>query len=427
MNKNKAHITLLSGTLALMGMVIGAGIFFKPTAVLTNVPNVPISILVWAVSGLIAICGGLTVAEVGVQFPDSGGIITYLENIFGKRLAFIAGWIQMILYYPGNIAGIAIIFATQLVNLVGWQEQTKMWIALILVTLMMISNLLSTKNSVRLQNVTTVLKVIPIIVIIILSIFYQRPAVASTVTQHSSSVSLSGFGLALLATLFAFDGWLNIGNLASEMKNPQRDLPKMIALGLGFVTTVYILINVAYLVVATPYELMNTPTPAAYVADKLLSGIGGKFITLGILISVFGAENGYVMAGIRVPEALANRQWLPFKAHQRLNERAAGILLMYLVSVLMIISGSFDLLTNLGVFAIWLCTVLVFIGVFKLRKMRPNKVRAYSVPLYPIVPIIAIGSGLFILINTLVAQTGVALSALAVMLGIYLLSLKILK
>lgn len=426
MKKQQAEMTKWTGILALVGMVVGTGIFFKPSAVLSSVPDATLGVFVWVVSGFITICGGLTIAEIGVQFPDSGGIITYLENAFGKRIAFIAGWSQMLLYYTGNIAGIAIIFGTQAAQLLGWGQSGIVPIALSLLSLMTLINLISMQSSIRFQSFVTLLKMVPIMLLIVLC--FTSPVtsvVAFTQNPEMNKITLSGFGLAILSTLFAYDGWLNIGNLASEMKNPQKDLPKTIGIGIGIVTSIYVLMNIGYLLVATPQELSATQTPAALVADRLLSGWGSRFITIGILISVLGTENGNLLAGFQVPRALAKRHWMPFSKQNPQLAAHVGIGIMYGVSVFMILSGSFDQITNLGIFTIWIFTTVAFMTIFIFRKKGNNM--GFRVPFYPIVPLIAIISALYILISTSVANPLILIQAGAVIGSMYGMSYLIFK
>ena len=204
--------------------------------------------------------------------------------------------------------------------------------------------------------------------------------------------------------------------MAGEMKNPKRDLPRAIFLGLAVVMVVYVLINVAYLLTLPLDHVAGNQTVASEVAAKLFGGIGGKIITIGILISVYGAINGFSMAGIRVPYAMAKSEQIPFKnVWTKLNKGAVPVnagLLLLVIAFLMMLTGSFDMLTDLLVFVMWFFYTATFLAVIILRKKEPNLERPYRVPLYPIVPIIAILGGVYTLVSTLISQTSLALGGI---------------
>ena len=210
-------------------------------------------------------------------------------------------------------------------------------------------------------------------------------------------------GQVLIATLFAYDGWINVGAIAGEMKNPGKDLPKAIVGGLSLVMAVYVVINLAYLWVLPADQLAQYASPASAVAEQIFGPMGGKFVTVGILVSVFGALNGYLLTGPRITYTLGANKTLP-AALGKLSANGSPVnatLAMAVLSCVYALSGQFNLLTDLSIFAVWVFYTLTFIGVIKLRKDQPNLHRPYKVPLYPIVPIIAIACGVFVVVNQL--------------------------
>ncbi|MDT1995417.1 amino acid permease [Carnobacterium divergens] len=421
----KKEVSALTALTVVIGTVIGAGIFFKPTAVYGAAGSPGLGLLAWVLGGIIAIAGGLTVAEIGTIFPETGGMMIYLEKVFGKWLGFLVGWAQMIVYFPANIAALAIIFATQVTSLFDLSMGYLIPIAICVASLVMGMNLLGTKYGGFVQNVSTLLKLIPIAVIIIAGLLYPGGGVVRllpmSVTDHPFVTSL---GSALVATVFAYDGWMNVGALAGEMKNPGKVLPKVIIGGLSIVMSVYLLINIAYLFVLDAPQLAATDTPAAAVAQALFGGFGGKLVTIGILISVFGGINGYTISGLRIPYALGSQNLLPFsnwfsKLSKSGNMPTNGGILMLVISIVMICSGQFNQLTDLIVFVIWIFNTLTFVAVIKLRRTNPELVRPYKVPFYPVVPLIAILGGFYIILNTLYVQPlNAGLGLLLTLLGI---------
>lgn len=210
--------------------------------------------------------------------------------------------------------------------------------------------------------------------------------------------------------MYAYDGWIHVGNAAGEMKNPKKDLPKAIVLGLSIVILVYAVINIGYLLVIPADQLANTATPAADVAAKLMGGnMGAKLITVGILIAVFGTLNSNIMMGMRIPYAMGVQNKLPFsKQFAYLHPKYAtpvvsGIFLLAVTSI-MIISGSYNSLTDMCMFVIWIFYTIAFYGVIKLRRDEPDLKRPYKTPLYPLIPILAILGGLFVVIITVFTQ-----------------------
>lgn len=406
----KKEVTGLTALTVVVGTVIGAGIFFKPTAVSSATGAPGLTLLAWLIGGIITIAGGLTVAEIGTIYPETGGMMIYLEKVYGRWLGFLVGWAQMIVYYPANIGALAIIFATQVGSLFLLSDQYIVPIAILTAIFVMVINFMGTKYSGRIQTTATILKLIPIAVIIVAGLCYPGGGsvrlIPFSVSSHPVASSL---GSALVATLFAYDGWINVGALAGEMKNPAKMLPRVIVGGLSIVMAVYLMINVAYLFVLDSSQLAATDTPAALVAAHLFGGIGGKLVTAGILISVFGGMNGYAISGIRIPYVLATQKLLPFsgwfsKISPKTNIPINGGLVILIISIVMILTGQFNQLTDLIIFVIWIFITLTFIAVLILRKTQPDIERPYRVPFYPIIPLIAIFGGFYIIVNTLIVQ-----------------------
>lgn len=422
----KRNITFTTAFTTIVGSVIASGIFFKPTAVFSVTSSPVVGIAVWILGGVIALLGGLTIAELGSLFPQTGGLLVYLENAYGKTVGFLVGWIQCMIYMPATLAALAIIFATQLIELFHLQEAWKLPIACLTLTFVTLVNILGNKYSSAIQNWFTILKFIPFVIILIAGLFYTPEVAPPVAVETTSSPLVFQLGGGLLATLFAFDGWLNVTNLAGEIEHPEKNVPRSIILGITVITAVYVIVNIAYLNVATPQELAATPTPAAFVATRLFPGIGSKLITIGILISVFGGINGYTMSAMRVPYVMAKRNWLPFERQLTYVHEKSRIpiwcgLFVLLVSLILVSFGSYDQLADLIVVMVWSCILLAFFAVFLFRKTMPDTPRPYKVPLYPLVPLLAIIGGLFVIITTLMTQpwnvllgVGITLSGLPI-------------
>jgi APA family basic amino acid/polyamine antiporter len=419
----KKEIGFLAALTTVIGTVIGAGVFFKPTAVYGATGTASLGLLAWLIGGVLTICAGLTAAELSAAIPETGGMMAYLKRTYGNLTAFLLGWAQTIIYFPANIAALAIIFGTQTVSLFGLHANEHrmmiVGIAILTATFITLMNFLGAKAAGGIQTVFTICKLLPLALISIFGLLHEGNVSFQLfpIEAGQDKAFISALGSGLLATMFAYDGWIHVGNIAGEMKNPKKDLPKAIIVGLSSVTIVYLLINIAFLLVMPATALAGTDTPASNVANVLFGTMGGKLVSIGILISVFGSINGYTMTGMRIPYAMALEDQLPFsKWFATLSNKTripynSGIFIL-LVAVMMMLIGGFNTLTDMLVFVIWIFYTMTFLAVIILRKKEPNLVRPYKVPLYPVIPIIAIIGGLFIVINTLFTQTILALCGL---------------
>lgn len=387
-----------------VGMVIGGGVFFKPQAVYTLTGGAPgLGILAWIIAGIMTITAGLTAAEVSAAIPKTGGMMVYIEEIYGKKLGFLTGWMQTVLFFPATAAAIAVMFGQQAAILLN-NPSIVMPMSIGVILLIGILNTFGSKTSGAIQTVSTVCKLIPLVLIIVFGFIKgsgDNPIMNPLVAEGIRPMGI--IGQLLVAILFAYDGWINVGALAGEMKNPGKDLPKAIIGGLSIVMAINVVINLAYLWVLPASELAQYASPASIVAEKIFGPVGGKLINVGILVSVFGCLNGYLLTGPRIPYTLANQKLLP-ATFGKLNKNgvpANATLFMAVLSVIYALSGQFNLLSDLSMFAIWAFYTLTFIGVIKLRKTQPDLKRPYKVPFYPVIPIISICSGLFVVIDQL--------------------------
>ena len=387
-----------------VGMVIGGGVFFKPQAVYTLTGGAPgLGILAWIIAGIMTITAGLTAAEVSAAIPKTGGMMVYIEEIYGKKLGFLTGWMQTVLFFPATAAAIAVMFGQQAALLLN-NSSLVMPMSIGVILLIGILNTFGSKTSGAIQTVSTVCKLIPLGLIIVFGFIKgsgDNPIMNPLVAEGIRPMGI--IGQLLVARLFAYDGWINVGALAGEMKNPGKDLPKAIIGGLSIVMAINVVINLAYLWVLPASELAQYASPASIVAEKIFGPVGGKLINVGILVSVFGCLNGYLLTGPRIPYTLANQKLLP-ATFGKLNKNgvpANATLFMVVLSVIYALSGQFNLLSDLSMFAIWAFYTLTFIGVIKLRKTQPDLKRPYKVPFYPVIPIISICSGLFVVIDQL--------------------------
>ena len=411
----KKEIGLLEAITIVIGMVIGSGIFFKASSIFKNAGTPMRGIMAWVIGGLITAAAALTVAEVATAFPTTGGVFVYLKELYGKKWAFLFGWMQTLIYVPGVVAALSIVLVTQstyfIPSLTTIQQKI---LAIIILFFLMIINILSTKLGSKLQVVATIAKLIPIFVIIIVGLVKGTAHDFIAPVASSNPVGLAGFGAAILGTLWAYDGWISVGNMSGELKNAKKDISRSIIIGLSIIIIVYLFINIAIINVMPVTEVIASSKPASDVAVILFGRTGAALIAAGIMISIFGALNGYLMTGVRIPFAMVKDNLLPFskffgKVNNRFNAPINIFAFEMILASFYILSGSFDTLTNLIVFIMWIFFTMCIAGVFILRSKHKDIKTPYKVPFYPITPLIGITGGVFILVSTLITDSSNAI------------------
>jgi APA family basic amino acid/polyamine antiporter len=408
----KKQLGLIDAIAIVVGMVIGSGVFFKPTVVFKNAGAPGLGILAWIVGGIITIAAGLTVAEVASAITKTGGLFTYLKELYGEKWGFLLGWVQTLIYYPGSAAALAIVFATQATFFIPMSPLAQKLLAIFMMFLLMIANILSTKFGGKIQTIATIGKLVPIFVITIFGLIMGTAHDFTPVVSDASTAA--GFGAAILGTLWAYNGWQDVGNMAGEIDNPGKNLPKSIVIGLALVMVAYLGVNLAVINVLPMESVVASNKPASDAAVAMFGTGGAAFIAAGILVSVFGALNGYILTGPRVSYAMGEDKIIPGsgffgKLSEKYATPANGLIFQFLLSIVYVLSGTFDTITDLVVFAQWIFNVMVIAGVFILRAKHKDLKVPYRVPLYPVIPVIGIIGGIYILINTLFTNTTNAL------------------
>lgn len=405
-----------------IGTIIGSGIFFKQASILDSAGSSTMAIAAWIFGGVITLTAGLTIAEIGAQMPYTGGLYVYVENLYGRICGFLAGWMQVIVYGPAIIASVAGFMSIMITNLFGIDAKWRIPVALITIIAIGLMNFLENNVAAAFSVITTIGKMIPIAAIIIFGLFWgHQDALGQTVREVNRSTG--GFGVAVLATLFGYDGWILIANLGGEMKNPQKLLPKAIILGISSVLVIYTLITIGIFrfIPANMIHSLGENT-TSYLATKAFGEIGGKLLSIGIIISMMGTLNGKIITFPRIVYAMARRGDLPFSrllsyvTPKGKSPIIATVFIIILATIMMLFFDP-DHLSDLCVFTIYCFYLMTFFGIFILRKK--NNKRPFSTPLYPLVPIVAIAGGLFVLISELFNDpAGVLLFVSIVVIGL---------
>ena len=399
----KRSVTFVEAIAIVVGSIIGSGIFLKPSIVFNNAGSPAMGLLAWIAGGIITLASALTIAEIASTIPKTGGLYVYLEELYGEVWGFLLGWVQTVISYPAAAAALAIAFSTYTTFFIPLTAIQQKLLGVGILIFIIIMNIIATKFGGVIQTVATAGKLVPIIAIIAFGLLNGNAHDFRSVTVVTEG---AGFGAAILGTLWAYDGWIGVTNVAGELKNPAKEMPRAIIFGVTAVIFIYVLINTALLNILPIEEIVASPTPASDAAVALFGNGGASFITAGIIISVFGALNGYLLTGARVPLAMGQRKQLPFSdklggIHKRFGTPSNALILECIFAIIYIFSGTFNTLTDLLVFVLWIFFVMGVFGIFILRKRHPAGKGAYRVPLYPITPIIGIIGGAYILYSTI--------------------------
>lgn len=415
--KLEKSIGVKAAVLMVVGMVIGSGIFFKASTVFNASGNALFGISAWVIGGIIAIASALTISEIATAIPKTGGVFVYLQELYNEKLAFLFGWVQTFLYVPGSVAALSVVFITQATYFVEMTVLEQRLYAMALIVFLVIMNIISTKLGKNFQVLATIGKLIPLFIIIGLGITKGTAGAVTSLSIVKTTTGFAGFGTAILGTLWAYDGWIGITNLAGELQKPEKNLPKAIIGGLMVITGVYVLFNFA-LINILPFEAVaNSATPATDAAKVLFGNSGAGFIAVGIMISILGAANGYLMAGVRIPYAMSDAGLFPFakqigKVTEKNHTPIGALILEGFLACILVLTGSFDLLTNMAMFMVWFFFIIAVAGIFVLRKRKIKS--TYKVPFYPVVPLIGIIGGLYIIVSTLIADFTIALVGIVI-------------
>ncbi len=444
-------LTLTGTTSLVVGTIIGTGIFLKTAVMSQNVGTPELVLLAWVAAGVLSLAGALTYAELGVLLPRAGGEYVYLREAYGNATAFLFGWMRFVVGSTGSIASLAAGFAifftsffglseawlSRNVNLFGqdlvWRFGPAQIVAVGIIVTFSLINCAGVAFGGRVQSFLTVAKVLGISVIVI-GVFLFTPSVGWGVlpqemrTQDLTAVQ--AFGAAMLAALWAYDGWNNMPMAAGEVQNPGRNVPIALIGGMIIILIIYCTTNLAYFHALPITDIASsdaTKPVATKAVETFLGPVGAKFVTAAIMVSIWGALNGSILTGARVPFAMA-RDGLFFKKLGTLSERTHvpvwSILIQGVLASILAILGTFDQLTNYVVFAGWIFYGLTTAAVFVLRRKMPTAERPYRTLGYPVIPVVFVLVAIWLIINTLQtnpveAAAGLVLIALGLPLYFY--------
>lgn len=408
----KKEMGLFSGISLIAGIMIGSGIFYIGGIVLERTQfSLSTSILVWTIGGVLTLLCGLCYAELGASMPKSGGGYLYLKEAFGEKVAFLSGWSSFLVSASGSNAALAIALVSLLSTIIPISGIGVKLLAALTIIGLSIVNILGVKIGSFIQNLLMVAKLIPIILIIILG--FSMGDIPLSETMISSKTTFEGglftiVAFAIIASLWAYEGWTNLNTVVEEMKDVKRNLPLALIGAISLVTLVYVLFHLAIFRIVPLSQLQTAIEGGDYyigiqAAVSLFGAAGGMVVTIGAFISIFGSLNGCILAFPRAYYAMAKDD-LFFKGfgelHPKYGTPVKSIIGSCVISVLLVFSGNLSQITSMVVFSGWVFTLLTICSIFIFRRKYPTLERPYKVWGYPIVPILAVLVTLFILVNS---------------------------
>ncbi len=426
------QLSLFDSSMMLMGIIIGSGIYMTTGDMAQHIPSAGLLLLAWVVGGLLALFGALSFAELGAAMPQAGGQYIYLREAYSPLWGYLFGWMLFFVAMGGSIATLGAAFARYVgyflpalgtdnhlyqteLNLFGATHTYTLsvghFVAVAAILVLSFFNYIGVVFGKWIQNIITAIKIGTLLLFIILGLTIGKTASIDfhlNPTGLSFGKLISGFGIALIAVFWAYDGWHNLNYVTGEIKNPSRNLPLAVVLGTFLVILLYVLMNYVYLLAMPAADMAGVERIAERTGNILFGENAATWISAAVLISVFGALNGAIFVAPRVYYAMA-KDGLFFKKvaqiHPRFRTPAFAIIIQAVWASLLALSGTFEQLYTYVIFATILFAIATVAAVFTMRKTHPDMPRPYKAWGYPVIPIIFIAASTGICINTLIDES----------------------
>jgi APA family basic amino acid/polyamine antiporter len=414
---------LWSSVALVVGITIGSGIFRSPAGIAQKVPHPSAMLALWVVGGAITLCGALSLGELAAALPETGGLYAYLREGWGRVPAFLFGWSELVLIRANALGGIAVVFGEYLLRSIGVDpiehSVAARCLSALAIAFAAAANIRGANIGAFIVGIATWAKFLALLVLA-LSAFvlgsHHGATIAHLSTGTGAPLAVSSMGLALVSILWAYDGWADLSFASGEVKDPARNLPRAIILGTLAIIAIYLLTNVAYLYVNSIEDVARSRLVAADTMFAVFGQTGVVLVSLFVMISSFSSLNGSMLASPRVFFAMAD-DGLFFetiaKVHPRYKTPYVAILLAATLGMILVLSRSFEALTDTFVLAIWPFYALGVAAIYRLRRLRPDLPRPYRAIGYPIVPAIFIVSVAAFVANAIVHEpisTGITIA-----------------
>ncbi len=381
-------------TMLVIGCIVGVGIFRTASSIAGHLANPLLILALWLIGGLVSLCGALCYAELAAMFPVSGGDYVYITQVYGRFAGFLFGWTKLFIERTGTIAILGFVCAEYFSRVVPYDAQTLRWVAAAAILLLTAVNTFGVRWGKYVQNIFTVLKIGALACIILagISLIGRPQAVAVNWSLPTMDLGLvQSMGVAFVFVLWTFGGWTEAAYVGEEVKNPTRNIPRSIILGVLLTTVLYLGVNWSYLLFVPMEALPNTPLVASRVMQEAMGGVGATFIAWMVACSAFGALNGYILTGGRILYAMAKDH--PTFArlgavHPSFHTPALALWTNAAIAVLLLFTKTFEQIMTYSTVVISVFFVMAVIGVIILRRAKPRHPRPYRTWGYPITPIL---------------------------------------
>jgi APA family basic amino acid/polyamine antiporter len=426
----------VGATLLVIGSVIGSGIFLTTGVMAATLPSAALILLAWAAGCLFALAGALTYAELGTMFPKSGGVYVFLSEAFGPLVGFLYGWASLLVVLSGGIAAVAVGFshyfsyffpslgpATVLAVIpiagLSWTIAAHQVVAVGSILLLGAINYAGVRSGSGTNAVLTVAKVTGLVLLVIFAIIGpKQPPDWTPVVPPDLASPLAGFGVALIAVLWAAEGYYFLTYAAGEVRDPARTLPLALITGLLAIATIYLAANLVYLYALPMDELRGTTRVAERAATALVGPWGATMVALTVIVSTLGANAAVILSGSRVMYAMAARGLFlrgAARVHPRFRSPHVAVVLLAVWASLLALSGTYEQLFTYVVFTSVVFSLLGGLALFRLRRTRPSADRPYRVWGYPIVPGLFVIGAVVLIVNTLNTRPAESLAGLGLL------------
>ena len=406
--KLKRVLSLLDATMINAGGIIGSGIFMVPATVAMFTGSASLFFMVWIAGGIVSLFGALSVAELGAAMPRAGGQYVYLSEAYGPVWGYLYGWSAVAVINTASIAAVGVAFSEYLRFFFPITDVSIKGIAVATIVLLTIINILDVKSGARFQNLFTISKLGAIFGIIILGLVMEGGSnqnLSPFFSDQSFTELVGPLGLAMVSVLWTFDGWIFITYVAGEVKNPGRNIPLSLIFCMLIVVTIYLLLNYVLIYTLGFTGMNGSDLVVSDAASVFLGNKGAAIVTLIILISLIGANNGFVLTSARINYAMAKDKLFFYQAsqiHPRFKSPSNALIIQCVWASLLTFTGTFNQLITYIIFASWIFYGMSAGAVIILRNKKPDMERPYKTPLYPWIPIIFILFAIFLTINTII-------------------------
>lgn len=429
----KRQLGLFTGVMVIIADMIGTGIFMTTGNILGITQSALIVMLLWIVGGVVALCGALSYSELATMWPDAGGEYVYLKKIFGNLPAFLTGWVSLLVGFTAPVATSSMLLVQYLntffVNInvtsitaytgnVFWQKT----IACAIIVLFALTHIIGVRKGSNIQNILTVIKIGIVLAFIIAGFYVLDSSGISRLYASYGTVEIKSIpyvGLSLLIVMFAYTGWNGATYIAGEIKNPGKNLPKIMFWGVTITTVLYILLNIVFLMSTDASAIMGKDEIGAIAAKALFGPVASNFFSITIAIILLSSVSAQMMLGPRVYYAMAKNRMIFHSlatVSKRFGTPVYAIILQMVLAIIYVYSGSAMTLVIYMGFALNIFPVLAVIGLIVARKKYPDLDRPYTTPLYPFIPFTYIVLSIIMMIAALCCWTITSAFAIGVLL-----------